>query len=187
MEQEAVSLESRDETKTENLEPRTLMNDSANSDPKRELLRHALATVAYRGGKAIRDAPEGFSEFQAGQNVRKPGRILAHIGDLMDWGLSIAVGQRAWHDSEPLPWEQETKRFFGALKKLDDFLASIAPLHASPEKLLQGPIADALTHIGQLATLRRLAAGPIKGESYYEAEITLGRVGAEQPKPKREF
>ncbi len=163
------------------------MSDSSNSDPKRELLRHALATIAYRGGKAIRNAPDGFSLFQAGHGVRPPVQILAHIADLMDWGLSIAIGQRKWHDSKPLPWPREVDRFFGALKKFDDFFASSEPLQSSPEKLLQGPIADTLTHVGQIAILRRMAEQPLKGESYYEAEITLGRVGAEQAKPKREF
>lgn len=163
------------------------MNDSSTSDPKRELLRHALATLAYRGGKAVRNAPENFATFHAGDGVRTPGHILAHIGDLMDWALSIAVGKREWRDSTPLPWEEETERFFAALKKLDDYLAANEALHASPEKLLQGPIADALTHVGQIAMLRRMAGGPVKGESYYEAEITLGRVSADQAKPKREF
>jgi|ERR1700693_1276962 hypothetical protein len=160
---------------------------TSNSDPKRELMRHALATLAYRGGKAVRNAPEGFAEFHANGGVRTPGHILAHIGDLMDWALSIAIGKREWHDSKPLPWEKEVESFFAALKKLDDYLASNTPLHASPEKILQGPVADALTHVGQIAMLRRMAGGPLKGESYYEAEITTGRVGADQAKPKREF
>lgn len=163
------------------------MTNSSDSAPKRELLRHALATVAYRGGKAIRNAPEGFSLFSAAESARTPGQILAHLGDLMDWALSIAVGKVKWHASGPLPWEKETERFFAALKTFDEFLASSEPLQASPEKLLQGPIADALTHVGQIAILRRIAGEPIKGESYYEAEITPGRVGAEQTKPKREF
>jgi hypothetical protein len=163
------------------------MSNLSAEDPKRELLRHALATLAYRGGKAIRDAPDGFSSFDAGHGVRPVGQILAHIGDLMDWGLSIAVGKRTWHDSEPLAWDEEMDRFFAALKKFDDFLASSEPMHSSPEKLLQGPVADALTHVGQIAILRRIAGGPLKGESYYEAEITAGRVGAYQAKPKREF
>ena len=157
------------------------------ADPKRELLRHTLATLAYRGGKAVRNAPEGFAEFQAGEGVRTPGQILAHVGDLFDWALSIAMGQRTWHDSKPLPWEQEVARFFATLKRLDDFLASNATVQTSPEKLLQGPIADALTHVGQIAILRRIARTPMKGESYYEAEIEVGRVGADQAKPKREF
>ena len=157
------------------------------ADPKRELLRHTLATLAYRGGKAVRQAPEGFSEFQAGEGVRTPGQILAHVGDLFDWGLSIAMGQQKWHDSKPLPWEQEVERFFTALKKFDAFLASSEPVHAPLEKLFQGPVADALTHVGQIALLRRIARAPVKGENYYVADIEAGRVGADQAKPNREF
>ena len=163
------------------------MSTSSTSDPKRELLRHALATLAYRGGKAVRNAPEGFAVFHVDEGVRAPGQILAHIGDLMDWALSIAAGKREWHDSKPLAWEKEVERFFAALKKFDDYLASNEPVHTTPEKLLQGPIADALTHVGQIAILRRLAGEPLKGESYYDAEIALGRVGVDQTKPKREF
>jgi hypothetical protein len=163
------------------------MSMSSTSDPKRELLRHALATLAYRGGKAVRNAPEGFAVFHVDEGVRAPGQILAHIGDLMDWGLSIAMGNRTWHDSKPLAWEKEVERFFAALKKLDDYLASNEPVHTTPEKLLQGPIADALTHIGQIAMLRRLGGEPLKGESYYDAEIAVGRVGPDQAKPRREF
>ena len=166
------------------------MNNSAMSnsaDPKRELLRHALATLAYRGGKAIRNAPEKFPTFNAVGEVRAPEKILAHVGDLMDWALTIALGKREWRDSKPLTWEREVERFFATIKKFDDCLASSEPLHASPEKLLQGPIADALTHVGQIAMLRRMAGEPLNGESYYEAEITVGRVGPDQAKPKREF
>jgi hypothetical protein len=160
---------------------------NSGSDPERKLLRHILATLAYRGGKAMRNAPDGFGEFQAGDGVRTPGQILAHLGDLFDWALSIAMGQQKWQDSKPLPWEQDVERFFAALKKFDDLLASSEPVHAPLEKLLQGPIADALSHVGQIAILRRLAGGPVKGENYYVAEIEVGRVGADQAKPKREF
>jgi hypothetical protein len=163
------------------------MNHPANSDPKRELLRHALATLAYRGGKAVRNAPEGFAVFHLDEGVRAPGQILAHIGDLMDWALSIAAGKQAWSNSRPLAWEKEVERFFAALKKFDDFLASSEPVQVPPEKLFQGPIADALTHVGQIAILRRLAGEPVKGENYFVAEITVGRVGAEQAAPKKEF
>jgi hypothetical protein len=156
-------------------------------DPKRQLLRHTLATLAYRGGKAVRNAPTGFADFQAGAGVRAPGQILAHIGDLLDWGLSIAQGRRTWHDSKPLPWEQEVERFFAALKKFDDFLVSSEPVQASIEKIFQGPVADALTHVGQINILRRLASAPVKGESYYEAAIETGRVSGDQAAPKREF
>jgi hypothetical protein len=163
------------------------MSDPANSNSKRDLLRHALATLAYRGGKAVRNVSEGFAVFQANENVRTPGQILAHIGDLMDWALSIAAGKQAWNSSQPLPWEKEVERFFASLKKFDDFLASSEPLQAPPEKLFQGPIADALTHVGQIAMLRRLAGEPVKAENFYKAEIVMGRVGADQAKPKLEF
>ena len=151
------------------------------------MFRHTLATLAYRGGKAVGNAPAEFAEFQAGAGVRTPGQILAHIGDLLDWALSIAMGQQKWQDSKPLAWEQEVKRFFAALKKFDDFLASGKPVESPFEKLFQGPVADALTHVGQIAILRRLAGAPVKGENYHQAEITIGRVGADQAQPEREF
>jgi len=160
---------------------------SAAIDPARQLLRHTLATLAYRGGKALRGAPASFAGFAVGENPRTPAQILAHLGDLMDWGLSIASGKQAWKDSQPLAWEAEVARFFAAVKKFDDYLASAEPLHAPSEGLFQGPVADALTHVGQIAMLRRLAGCAIKGENYFKAEIVAGRVGAEQATPRREF
>ena len=156
-------------------------------DPKRELLRHALATVAYRGGKALRGAPAAFAEYGGPDNPRTPAKILAHVGDLLDWALSIAQGNQKWNDSAPLPWDEEVQRFHAGLKAFDDYLASSQPLHASAEALFQGPIADALTHIGQLAMLRRISGHRMKSENYYKAEIVVGRVGMEQGAPKREF
>jgi hypothetical protein len=153
----------------------------------RALLRHTVATLAYRGGKAVRNAPATFADYRCGESSRTAGQILAHIGDLLDWGLSIAEGRRTWHDATPLPWEQEIDRFFAALQTFDAHLASEAPLHVSAEKLFQGPIADALTHVGQIAMLRRMAGVPIKGESYFEAEIAIGQVGSHQPAPRKEF
>jgi hypothetical protein len=153
----------------------------------RDLLRHSLATVAYRAGKSLRDTPGSFRDFQAGESTRTPGQILAHMGDLLDWALSMAKGQQAWRDSQPLAWQPECERFFNALQRFDEYLAGDDPLHASPEKLFQGPIADLLNHVGQLAILRRMAGIPIKGENYYAADIAAGRVGPEQTPPKREF
>jgi hypothetical protein len=163
------------------------MSNVSIADPKRELLRHTLATLAYRGGKAVRNAPEGFADFHADKGVRTPGQILAHIGDLMDWALSMAVGKQVWNNSQLLPWEKEVERFFAALKKFDDFLASSEVVQAPLEQLFQGPIADAFTHIGQIAILRRLAGDSVKAENFYKAEVAIGRVGADQAKPKQEF
>jgi len=162
------------------------MNNVSTPDQKRELMRHAVATVAYRGGKAIRNAPASFAAFQTQEGVRTPAQILAHIGDLFDWALSMAKGKHEWHESKPLPWDQEVERFFASLQRFDDYLAFPELLQAPAEKLFQGPIADALTHIGQIAILRRQAGEPVKRENYFVAEITIGRVGADQKPPKRE-
>ena len=157
------------------------------TDPKRDLLRHTLATLAYRGGKAVRGACPEFAGYRCSETSRTPGQILAHIGDLMDWALSVSQGQEAWHNSTPLPWEQEVERFFAALQRFDEYLASEAPLHESPEKLFQGPVSDALTHVGQIAMLRRMSGSAVKGENYHRAEVVAGRVGSEQTPPRREF
>jgi hypothetical protein len=162
-------------------------SNSPDLSVERALLRHTLATVAYRGSKALRDAPETFAEYGSGRGGRTPAQILAHLGDLYDWALSLVVGKQVWKDSQPLPWNKEVERFFASLKKFDEYLASDAELHESPGALFQGPIADSLTHIGQIAMLRRMAGCKITGENYHKAEIVAGRVGAEQTAPRREF
>src|SRR5882672_6205013 len=159
------------------------MNGSSSSDPQRDLFRHTLATLAYRGGKAICNAPPEFAEFKTGESSRTPVKILAHVGDLFDWAFSIASGKEAWSNAKPLPWEQECERFFAVLKKFDDYLASGETVHAPLDKLFQGPVADALTHVGQLAMLRRMSGSPMKGENYFAAEISVGRVGPDQVAP----
>jgi hypothetical protein len=159
----------------------------ADTDTKREMLRHTVATLAYRGAKAVRDAPESFASFKASPTTRSPAEILAHVGDLLDWALSIAKGDESWHNSEPLPWPEEVARFHAALASYDEYLASDNELQATCERMFQGPIADALTHVGQLTMLRRIAGEPIKGENYSRAKIEAGKVGADQDKPKREF
>jgi hypothetical protein len=158
-----------------------------NKDLKREFLRHTVATVAYRGGKAIKDAPVGFADFRASETTRTPLQILAHIGDLFDWAISMAKGKTVWNDAQPLAWNEESERFFAAVKKFDDFLASDNEIAKSVEKLFQGPVADALTHVGQINLLRRMFDAPVKGENYFRAEIEIGRVGAEQSANRVEF
>jgi hypothetical protein len=157
------------------------------TDPARQSIRHTLATVAYRAAKVLRDAPPHFGTYHIGDKTRTPSQILAHMGDLYDWAYAMATGNPAWHDSQPLPWPDEHVRFFAALKKFDDFLAADEPLQFPLEKLFQGPVADSLTHVGQIAMLRRLANAPVKAENYLKAEIIAGRVGAEQSTARREF
>lgn len=150
-------------------------------------LRHCLATLAYRAGKALRDTPETFGDFRAGSATRTPREILAHMGDLLDWGLHLANGHHIWHDATPLPWPQEIERFFAALHKLDAHLATEATLGWSAERIFQGPIADAFTHVGQLSLLRGLAGVPVRGENYAKADIETGQVGLQQAAPRYEF
>lgn len=157
------------------------------SDTKREMLRHTVATLAYRGTKAVRGASDSFASFKASETTRTPAQILAHIGDLLDWALSIAKGHETWNNSEPLQWKEEIDRFHAALKSFDDYLAADSELSASCERLFQGPVADALTHVGQIAMLRRIGGEPMKGENYSRAKIAAGYVGADQETPKREF
>lgn len=160
----------------------------------REWLRHCLATLAYRAGKAIRGAPPGFGELRLDEpTAMTPVRILSHMGGLMRWALALAEGNppppsedRVVQQLTPRSWDEEVARFFTALAAFDAYLASSGPLHAPAERLFQGPIADALTHVGQLATRRRLAGAPVRGENYFVAEITIGRVGLEQGPPVRE-
>jgi hypothetical protein len=154
-------------------------------DEKRELLRHMLATLAYRAARALEGAPDHFAGF-AGAG-RMPAQILAHMGDLFDWALSISVGKEEWHRVQPRAWAAEKQRFFQALGTFDSFVASGAEIHGSIERLMQGPVADALTHVGQLAMLRRLSGSPTHGESFYDAAIVAGQVGADQPAAVRPF
>lgn len=153
----------------------------------RDYLRHALATLAYRGGKVLRGAPADFGAFRIGDSSRTPAQILAHVCDLLDWAASLLNGKEAWRDSTPAPWDDDVARFFQALRAVDDALASPEPLPCPWPRLFQGPFADALTHVGQLAMLRRAAGAPVRGENYYKAEIIVGRVGPDQPTPRREF
>lgn len=145
-------------------------------DFKRELSRHLVATIAFRGGTAVRDAPENFSEFRAADNTRSAGEILAHIGDLLQGSLLLMKGEFVRLQSPAQSWAQDVKRFFSTIEEFDSFLASDAPLAHPFEKIVQGPIADALTHVGQIVLLRRLAGKPIQEESYFTVEIKAGEV-----------
>lgn len=134
------------------------------------MLRHTLATLRYRLDRALDGAGPEFGAFQAGAGVRTPAEILAHMGDLMDWALGLADGVHQWQDSAPLEWELEKARFGAAMAKLDARLAA-GPLLCEENRLFQGPVADALTHTGQIALLRRMQGAPVRPKNYFKAEI----------------
>ena len=154
---------------------------------ERQLWRHTLATLAYRAAKAMRGAPSGFETFSAGQGTRSAGEILAHLGDLFDWSARMADGDRTFHVSPTLEWNAGVARFFASLEAFDRRVADERPIPMPMELLFQGPIADALTHIGQISLLRRLAGSPVRGETYPLAKIEIGRIGLDQAAPVREF
>lgn len=138
-----------------------------------------VATVAYRGGLAVADAPESFASFRAHETTRTPGELLAHIGDLLEGSLYLLKGEMVYLTSTPLPWKEEVTRFFSAVRNLDSYLASDAPLACPVEKLVQGPIGDALTHVGQIVMLRRMSGNPIRPAAYFTAEIVAGEINEE--------
>ena len=155
----------------------------------RDSLRYAVATLAYRAAKTMRGAPATFAAFKPGPTSNTPLEIVAHMGDLFDWGLRLAKGEPGWTQATRQPWAEECARFFAALKKFDDHLASNAKIDYELTRLFQGPVADALTHTGQLAMLRRLHGAPMKGESYNRADIVIGRISLDQTPadPRYEF
>ncbi|NOT09836.1 MAG: hypothetical protein HOP28_16710 [Gemmatimonadales bacterium] len=151
------------------------------------LLRHTLATLGYRAAKALRNAPSDFGDFRLGEGTRTPLEIVGHLGDLCDWAVHLADGRHVWKEEAPPSWEAGTTRFFAALERLDARLAAGLLSDATAELLFQGPIADALTHVGQISLLRRRAGAPVRGENYLKADIRAGRVGSSQPESKVEF
>jgi len=159
----------------------------ATADPSRVVLRQLAATLAYRAAKVLRDAPPGFGQQTFGSSTRQPVRIVAHMADLMAWGVSMAAGGKEWKPEGSDDWAREVDRFFAGLAALDAAISVDGPFAGSIDKLIQGPLADALTHVGQLSMLRGMAGAPVRPESYARATITAGRVGLEQAPPGFEF
>ncbi len=143
-------------------------------DPKRAMLRHMLATVGFRAQIAVADVADDFANFRVGKTVRTPGEILAHIGDLIYGSHFLMKGEMVMLDSKPISWNDETDRLFSGIRELDAYLESDAELAFPVEKFIQGPIGDALTHIGQIVLLRRMFGSPINEQPYFEAEIIPG-------------
>lgn len=144
------------------------------SDAKRAMMRHFLATLAYRARKTIVGAPADFGTFEGAGKT--PSAILSHMGDLLAWSISWFSEQR-WKPANGVNWEENVTRFFTLLKELDALLASAAQVRChNDERMLQGPLADAMTHVGQLAMLRRLAGAPTAPENFAEAPVSIGDV-----------
>ena len=149
-------------------------------DAQRHFLRHTLATLAYRAEKVLCDFPAEATERRVAPETRTPTEILSHLGDLMVLADGLARGQRVWEPAPVTSWTAAYERFFEKLAVVDATLAQEIPESVRPEIIFQAPLADALTHVGQLAMLRGMAGAPIHPESYGRADIRVGRVGREQ-------
>ena len=154
---------------------------------ERAILRHMIAAMVYRATRTIENAPSEFGAYRAQDQSRTPLQILSHLSDLCDWALTMSLGRERWHDATPQSWESETSRFYQSVKHLDDYLAGTSPVVCSVSRLIQGPVADAISHVGQLAMLRRMSGRPIRGENFFVADIEAGRVGPDQAPPRKTF
>jgi hypothetical protein len=160
---------------------------SLETQGERALLRHTVATLAYRAEKVLRVVPPGFAEHRLAPGTRTPLELVGHLGDLIEWATRAAQGHMTWKAQSVGEWNADVERFYTALSALDQYLASDEPLGHPAGVIFQGPIADALTHVGQLAMLRRLAGAAVQPESYARARIQAGRVGSDQSTERREF
>lgn len=153
-------------------------------DRDRELLRHFLGAIAYRAQKALRDAPAHYPTFSAGNRVRTPTELVRHMASLMGYVRTFFEG--GTFTAEPLPsFDAEVARFHHLLEAVSALLAAGARCSITTEQLLQGPFADVMTHVGQLAMLRRLADSPVAPENFIYADIRGDRVDTAQPPPAR--
>jgi hypothetical protein len=149
---------------------------------KSDLLRHFIASIAYHATKALQDAPENYPEVNIGKEVRTPRRLLHHITSVLTYAHSFYEH----YETTLIPlnsWSDEVSMFYVILAKLDKSISNGKPLRVTEEQLLQGPLSDSMAHVGQLLMLRRLAGSPVQSENFIFADIKLGQVGPNQPKP----
>ncbi len=150
---------------------------------KRQLLHHFLAAIAYRVQKAIRGAPAGFEHFRAAPGVRTPHELVCHITNVLGYGRTFFVGG-AFPSRVPTNWTEDLNALHEMLEDLGRHLVTGASLRATTEeRLLQGPLSDAMTHVGQLAMLRRLAGSPVRPEDFIMAAVSANNLGQNQPNP----
>jgi hypothetical protein len=152
-----------------------------------QLLRHTLATLAYRASKVLREFPQQDVERRLAPTSRTPLELVSHLGDLMEWAESLAHGESRWQAGGSPDWNAACERFFRGLAALDRALAQPDERSRPPGQIFQGPIADALTHVGQLAMLRGMLGSAVRPESYARADIRAGQITREQPPARAEF
>jgi hypothetical protein len=152
---------------------------------KRDMLRHFLAALAYRTQKAIRGADAGFASFDAGNGVRTPHELICHMRSVLGYARTYFIGGE-YPRPTPVDWKEDVGAFHAMLEDLNGLLAAGDELHGlTEEQLLQGPFADAMTHAGQIAMLRRMYGEPVASENFIFAEVSAENVSTDQPEPAR--
>ena len=152
-------------------------------DKKRLMLQHFLAAIAYRTQKPLHYAPPDFAMFRAAPGVRTPHELVLHMTGVLGYARTFLIGG-TWRPSMEEDFSAEVERFHSVLASLKELSASDTPFHnMTPERVLQGPLADAMCHAGQLAMLRRFFGSPIRPENFIMADITADNVGPDQPEP----
>jgi hypothetical protein len=152
-------------------------------DDKQHMLHHFLAVLAYRTQKALRGAPDSFADFEAGCEVRTPHWLVMHMTSVLGYALTRFEGGE--YRPQQLPdFQSEILRFHRKLEALAQHLEAGTPLQdTTPERMLQGPFSDAMTHAGQLAMLRRLSGSPVPPENFIAADVDPENLGPDQPAP----
>ncbi len=156
------------------------MNDKAN------MVRHFLAALAYRFHKAVNKAPKDFYKLTPGSGIRTPLEIVHHMNGVLGYGkVVLETGDTDyWYANAKHDWDGEVQTLHKTLESLDALLENAISIEDEKlQRLLQGPLSDAMTHVGQLAMLRRIANSPLPGENFYKADIRVGRVSEKQPDP----
>jgi hypothetical protein len=150
---------------------------------KSQILRHFLAAIAYRTQKSLQGAPAEFAAFRVAPSVRTPHEIVKHITSVLGYARTFFTGGEWWPEKLP-DFKDEVLRLHEVLASLSHYLEKDTPLQGTtPERILQGPFSDAMTHVGQLAMLRRLFGSPVPPENFIMAAIDTENVGPDQPAP----
>ena len=150
-------------------------------DAQGALLKHFLAAVAYRTQKALRGAPDSFAGFRAGNNIRTPHELVWHMTGVLGYARTFFQGGTC-RPEKLATFPEEIQRFHAVLEDLARLLEEPGKaVNISAQQLLQGPLADVMTHAGQLALLRRLAGSPVPPENFIRATIRAENLGPNQP------
>jgi hypothetical protein len=150
----------------------------------RDTTRRLIATLAFRTRHALKNAPTGFEDFEAGMDVRTPHQIIHHMNDCVSMTNDMLSGRKP-ERLEVMSFMETVETFHEKMSALDKTLADVElPDDEKCLRILQGPLCDAMTHVGQLMMIRRLMGASIPGATYYRSDIKNGQVGPNQPLPE---